>query len=120
MEFTNHKNKLERPFMFYADTESTLKKTDDDKKIHEHIVNSCCFYFVCTFDSSRNKLYTYEGENCLKEMTQKMFDIAEKCIKEMMINKNMIFTQENRDDYYNATHCYLCKDEFVEAPTLRG
>ena len=28
MKFENHKNKLERPFMFYADTESTLKKTD--------------------------------------------------------------------------------------------
>ena len=27
MKFENHKNKLERTFMFYADTESTLKKT---------------------------------------------------------------------------------------------
>jgi hypothetical protein len=44
MKFENHKNKLERPFIIYADTEATLKKTNDDKKIHEHIVNSCCFY----------------------------------------------------------------------------
>ena len=87
MTFTNHKNKLERPFMFYTDTESTLKKTDDGKKIHEHIVNSCCFYFVCTFDTSRNELFTYEGTNCLKEMTQKMFELSELCINEMKHNE---------------------------------
>jgi hypothetical protein len=75
MKFENHKNKLERPFIIYADTESTLKKTDDDKKVHEHIVNSCCFYFVCTFDSSRNELFTYEGENCLKDMIQKCWKL---------------------------------------------
>ena len=92
MKFTNHKNKLERPFMFYADTESTLKKTDDDKKIHEHIVNSCCFYFVCTFASSRNELFTYEGEHCLKEMTEKMFELSEICIKEMKHNEKMLMT----------------------------
>jgi hypothetical protein len=26
MEFTNHKNKLERPFIVYADCESTLER----------------------------------------------------------------------------------------------
>ena len=87
MKFENHKNKIVRPFMIYADCESTLVKTTDEKKIHEHKVNSCCFYFVCTFDSSRNELFTYVGDDCLKEMTEKLFDVADKCIKEMKENK---------------------------------
>ena len=63
MKFKNYKNMLERPFIVYADCESTLKKIKKYIKSHgvittefinKHIVNSCCFYFVCTFDSSRN------------------------------------------------------------------
>ena len=51
MKFTNFKNKLERPYIVYDDMESTLVKTDHKKNIHEHVPNSCCFYFVCTYDS---------------------------------------------------------------------
>ena len=112
MKFENHKNKLERPFMFYADTESTLKKTADDKKIHEHIVNSCCFYFVCTFDSSRNELFTFEGTSCLKDMTTKMFELCELRVKEMKQNARMVMTDENEKNFRKAKHCYLCDGEF--------
>ena len=59
MKFKNHKNKLERPFIIYADTESTLKQTNDKNEVQNHIINSCCFYFVCTFDNSRNQLRTF-------------------------------------------------------------
>ena len=59
MTFENHKNKLQRPFIIYADTESTLKKTNDEKKIHEHVIKSCCFYFVCSFDRSSNEIFTF-------------------------------------------------------------
>ena len=112
MEFENHKNKLDRPFIIYADTESTLKETDDDKKVHEHIINSCCVYFVCTFDSSRNELFTYEGENCLKDITSKLMAVAEKCVKETKVNKSVAFTQKDKDDFYNAAPCHTCKEEF--------
>ena len=112
MKFENHKNKLERPFIIYADTEATLKKTNDDKKIHEHIVNSCCFYLVCTFDSSRNELFTFEGENCLKDMTSKMMEMADECVKEMKQNTRMVMTAEDNRDFNNATHCFLCNEEF--------
>jgi hypothetical protein len=115
MKFENHKNKLMRPFMFYADTESTLKKTDDDKKIHEHIINSCCFYFVCTFDSSRNELFTFEGSNCLKDMTQKMFELSELCISEMKVNARMVMTDEDEKNFKKAKCCYLCNEEFDQS-----
>ena len=92
MGFKNHRNKLTRPFIIYADTESTLKKTGDDKKVHEHIINSCCFYFICNFDSSRNELFTYEGEDCLKKMVSKMSEMASECVQELKINKTMTFT----------------------------
>ena len=54
MTFKNYKNTLERPFIIYADTEATNVKLDDKNKLTKHIVNSCAYYFVCTFDKSRN------------------------------------------------------------------
>jgi hypothetical protein len=68
MKFENFKNKLVRPFIIYADTESTLAPNNDENKINKHIINSCCFYFVCTFDSSRNELFTFVGDDCLNKM----------------------------------------------------
>ena len=58
---------VDRPFLTYPEFESTLlideiaKIIDKCKEaniqiIHERRPNSCCYHFVCTFDSSRNKL----------------------------------------------------------------
>ena len=51
MKFANHKNMLERPYIVYADCESTLEKVDiklgdNTQLLHKHKVNSCCFYSV--------------------------------------------------------------------------
>ena len=38
------------------------------KSLNKHVIISCCFYFVCSFDSSRNKLYNFRGDTCLSDM----------------------------------------------------
>ena len=38
------------------------------KIIHEHRPNSCGYCFRCTFDNSRNKLRTFTGSDCVKEI----------------------------------------------------
>ena len=83
MAFSNHKNLLERPFIVYADFESSLIPTDDAVKIHMHKANSTCCYFVCTFDSSRNKLYEFIGDKCVIELLNTLKILADECIEEM-------------------------------------
>jgi len=112
MKFENHKNKLTRPFIVYADCESTLIPNDHKNKINKHKINSCCCYFVCTFDSSRNELFTFVGDNCLKEMSDKLFSIADQCIAEMKINNRMIMTSDDNNDFKNARCCFLCNEPF--------
>lgn len=112
MKFENHKNKLVRPFIIYADTESTLKQTADKNKIQKHIINSCCFYFVCTFDSSRNKLYTFVGDDCLKKMMTELYKLADKCIEEMRENKRMVMTTDDERNFKHARTCCLCNEPF--------
>ena len=50
---------------------------------------------MCTFDSSRNELFTFEGTDCLKQMTQKMFELSEACVAEMKQNARMVMTDED-------------------------
>ena len=59
---------------------------DNEKKtklLNTHVINSCCFYFVCSFDSSINKLYGFRGPTCLSEMIKQFYEIANECIEEM-------------------------------------
>lgn len=117
MKFKNHKNKLERPYIVYADCESTLEKVDiklgdNTSLLHKHKVNSCCFYFVCTFDSSRNKLETFEGENCIEDMVIKLHELSTECIEEMKHNQEMTLSQTDKKKFYSATHCSICNERF--------
>ena len=45
-----------RPYIVYADTECTLVQSDDPDKIATHVPNSACFYFVCDYDETQNKM----------------------------------------------------------------
>ena len=119
MKFTNHKNKLERPFIVYADTECSLIKNNDDKKIHKHVVNSCCFYFVCTYDSSKNKLWSNSGPDCLKLLVLELHDLADKCIAEMKVNLDIEMTKADKNNFYNAKECCVCGGCFDDAKNYK-
>jgi hypothetical protein len=117
MKFKNHKNKLERPYIVYADCESTLEKVDsklgdNTELIHKHKVNSCCFYFVCTFDSSRNLLKTFEGDNCIEDMVIELHRISSDCIEEMKQNQEMKMSNEDKKKFNNAFCCSICNEMF--------
>ena len=86
------KYKLQRPFIVYADTECSLVKTSDPNNIHKHDVNSCCYYFVCTFDTTRNYIRSFVGNNCIVEMIEELDKLSEKCILEMQHNERMVLT----------------------------
>ena len=67
-KFTNHKNKIVRPFVVYADMECTLRANNDTKKICYHKPKTCAYRFVCTFDESRNFSKSFKGASCVKDM----------------------------------------------------
>ena len=119
MKFKNYKNMLERPFIVYCDTESTLEKlqeVSEDKKsekIHKHVTNSCCYYFVCNFDPTRNVLKTFEGPDCIQEMIVELKELADKCVIEMRINQEMRLSKEDALDFKNAEKCSICGDCFT-------
>ena len=74
--FKNFKNMLERPFVVYADFESSLIPTGLKDKTHKHVPNSASCYFVCTLDSSRNKLYEFETNNFVEDLVFKLKELS--------------------------------------------
>ena len=76
MTFETYKDAMEIPLMVYADWECSLLKTHEEGKTHRHKANSCGFYFLCTFDDSRNKYHEFRGDNCTTEM---IFKLKRKC-----------------------------------------
>ena len=87
MEFTNFKNKMVRPYIVYADFECTLIPEGNKNKFARHVANSACFYFVCSYDSSKNRLWHSVGENCVQEMLIELTALAEQCIQKMQENQ---------------------------------
>jgi hypothetical protein len=122
MKFKNYKNKLERPYIVYADCESTLEKLDrklgdNTELLHKHNVNSCCFYFVCTFDNSKNVLRTFEGDTCIEDMMIALKDLSDTCIEEMSINQDMEMTTEDTRKFWGAKCCSICNGNFKDGET---
>ena len=112
MEFYNYKNKLERPYIVYGDFECSNCPTGDKERITCHKPNSACFYFVCTYDSSQNYLWHSVGENCVIEMILELDKLAQKCIKNMKNNTEMILSKEDKSKFYNAKCCHICNKAF--------
>jgi len=108
IEFKNHKNKIVRPFVIYADMECTLNKTGDFRKVSRHMPNSCAYRFVCTFDPSRNFYKEFKGETCINEMLTDLLNLSESCIKEMQHNEKMIMTYNDKKAFEDATCCHIC------------
>ena len=114
MKFMNHKNMLERPFIVYADFECSLVPTDMVDKIAVHEPNSACAYFVCTFDSSRNKLYKFVGNNCVINLVEQLRILASRCVREQQKNERMIYTEEDDKAFEDATLCSICNKQFTK------
>ena len=90
MKFKSFKNKLERPFIVYADMESILVKHKHKNNIHEHVPNSCCFDFGCTYDPTQNVLWHDVSINCVENMIKELNKLAYKCMNKMKHNEEML------------------------------
>ena len=97
MKFKTYKNMIARPYYVCADIEAILSPYVDEKankqeeriaeipeqyakqniavkirspirRIAVHKPIAVCLYLVCTFDTSKNKLWRYVGEDCIIKM----------------------------------------------------
>ena len=87
-----------RPCIAYADTECTLTPTNDRDKVSIHTPKSACFYFVCSYDETQNKLWVGYGKDCIYNMTIELNKLAEQRIAKMRENAEMIMQLNQQSD----------------------
>jgi hypothetical protein len=117
MKFTGFKNMMERPFIVYCDFECSLIKTEMADKIARHEPNSAAAYFVCTFDSSRNKYYKFEGRDCVINLIEQLRLLAKRCVEEQRKNERMVMIAKDYALFNNSTTCHICSGPIFEGQT---
>ncbi len=59
-------------------------------------------------------IYIYRGEDCIEVFFKKIREIEDKLMKILKTNKQMTMSKEDKQDYANATKCYICNNEIIE------
>ena len=116
MKLKDYKHMLIRPFIVYADFESSLVKINDPAGdlLSKHVVNSACYDFVCSFDARRNDgPHIFHGVDCVKDMIRALHAKAVECVAEMRKNKRMVITETRQKKHDRCKSCYLCKKPFT-------
>ena len=88
LKYNQGEKSMKVPFIIYADLESLLKnehlsnnpKNSSRTKINKHTSSVYSLFTHCSFDTRKNKLDYYRGENCMKNFCLDLKEHATKII----------------------------------------
>ena len=118
ISFKNHTRKFEAPYVMYADVEcltveysSKISKPIDPsisytEKYQHH---KPCGYKINVVNRITNESegYLYRGSDCMEPFVKTGINIKDKIMNELKVNVPIIRTNEDEDNFMNATHWYL-------------
>ena len=108
------------PFIIYADLECLLEKIStcynnpeesSTTEIDKHTPSGYSLFTHCSFDKTKNKLYYYRGEDCMKKFCLKLREQVTKIINYEK-KKMMPLTKKEEENHNKQKLCYICKKEF--------
>ena len=125
LSFKNYNRSMRVPFIVYADFESFIKPIDTcgpnpensyTKQYQKHTPSSFCYYIKCFDDEvySQNPVtYTASTEN--EDVAQIFVNMLEENVKSIYKRfgkpKEMIFGVKEREEFDEATECWICRGE---------
>ena len=83
------KKSMRAPFVIYADLECLIEKmsichnnpeNSSTTKINKHTPSGYSLFTCCSFDTTKNKLDYYRGEDCMKKFCEDLKEHATKII----------------------------------------
>ncbi len=119
LSFANIRYMQAAPFVIYADFECLLFNTKIQSGhmtefYSKHIPCSVAFKVVCQNPTLASfPLELHSGPDSPNWFLQRISEIEEKCIEILYDEKRMIFTEGDKIEFNDATHCYLCKKVFL-------
>ena len=118
MNFKQHYRKLRCPFVVYADfeciTEGVEKPSDKDIKTYNYQEHKPCGFMLNMVNAvdNTNYEYLYRGEDAVDVFCKKLNEIREGIKEKMKENKEIDMTYEDKKDFKNASHCFICGEAF--------
>lgn len=119
ISFKNYKHQLMNPFIIYADIECVLKNVSNVNTIitnayQKHVPCSVAFYFKCIYDSSKSFYSSKTSTDCIAWFAEELKKICEMVVKLHEIKKPIMFTDQDKFNFDNASNCYICNKPFYE------
>ena len=121
MKFTKQHYQHPIPFIIYADFESILvpissadpaSSASFSKQTNLH--QACGFAYVVVGPEGRchKKIQYYRGVNAVHEFLKALMQEQEELAQILIKNISIQMTEDDKENFKNATHCYLCNEEF--------
>ena len=117
--FKNHFKKLKAPFVIYGDFECLTVPIDVKCKSAKAKTTSYQNHRPCGFMinvvnaiTGSSEPYLYRGEDCMDKFVEKINEVREGIVNRMKEVKEMIMTEKDKEDFENATNCFICGNVF--------
>lgn len=127
--FGNFKNKIEVPFIVYADIESLLVKRSHNVinnisptvtvtpkgTLQQHIPNSVGYYFHSRLDTSLSHYDSFVGAKCVEQFIERLKELMVSIVWEKLHSiKPMKLTAAEQTQFQRSTICHICQKEFAK------
>jgi hypothetical protein len=123
ISFKNHAKQFKCPFVMYGDFECLTTKTGhyskpvDPTKSYttKYQQHSPSGFKLIVVNSNGETVDTviYRGTDCMDVFCKRIREIESDIMKTLTGNKAMIMTEQDKQDFANATKCYICGEEIM-------
>ena len=121
VEFKNYGNRLQVPFVIYADFESLLPSVDKGgservRPYQEHIAYGFSYKVVRSFDDKYSRpIQGGRGKDAVYDFLTSVMEEANRCTKIMnKINKPLRMTPSDEADFLCSEQCHICGKAYDE------
>ena len=121
VEFENYRNRLQVPFVIYADFESLLPSVEKEgservKPYQEHIACGFSYKVVCSFDDKYSRpLQGRRGKDTVYNFLTSLLDEARMCTNIMKeVKKPLVMTPSDEADFLHSERCHICGNVYDE------
>ena len=128
LKYNHGEKSMKVLFIIYADLESLLERmstchNEPEKssttRINKHTPSGYLLFTHCSFDTTKNKLDYYKGQDCMKNFCKDLKEDATKITS--YEKKEMISLTKKEEKMHNKQNvCYICKKkDLVQMMTIK-
>ena len=130
LEFKNYNNKIDVPFVIYADSEcifenipTCIPKGDVSSTtlVDKHIPYAFSYYIKCSFDNSLNNLRTFKGLDSPRLFVESLVEDVKYLYSNFLskVKPMTPLTEEEQIDFATNDKCHICSKTIIDETKVR-